>query len=224
MILTGGVEKKLYSLSAQGTVLGVQESPYVVRHIRAGDFLGDGNKRAAVVTAKNDRSRFFLQLFDANSLKPVWEKPVGLSTANPTEGTKFHVPWMAYRVAAFSMLPLDINQDGRDEILLTDHFEKRGAFYAYDHQGQKVLTSSTKGIRGRPYRMNLLTQVPASAEGERLVGLFGNQIIVYRLDGSIEKIVNGPFADACAAFDPDTRCAVSRQQYLWRRWSLCVET
>ncbi len=206
VILTGGVEKKLYALSAEGDVLDVFESPFVVRHIRCGDFLGDGKEYAAVVTAKNDRSRFFLQLFDPAGLTPTWEKPVGLATENPTEGTKFHVPWLAYRVAVFSMLPMDINQDGKQEILLTDHFEKRGVFYAYDHRGEKVLTASSRGIRGRPYRMNLLTHVTGlRPDDERIFGLYGNQMIVNRPDGSIEKIVTGPYSHACAEFDPDTQ-------------------
>ena len=184
IILTGGVERKLFALSAEGQTLNSMESPYVVRHIRRGDFLGDGRDYAAVITAKNDRSRFFLQLYDPLTLKPMWDKPVGLATDNPTEGTKYHVPWLAYRVAACSVLPVDVDHDGRDEVVLSDHFDKRGVLYAYNYRGEKVLTSSTRGIRGRPYRMNLLTHVPATDSGDqRILGLYGNQIIVYRLDG-----------------------------------------
>lgn len=205
-VLCGGIEKKLYSLSADGKVLDVFESPYVVRHIRKGDFLGDGKEYAAVVTIKNDRSRCFLHLFNPDGLKPLWDKPISLATDNPTEGTKYFVPWLAYRVAVFSMLPADINRDGKDEILMTDHFEKRGIFYAYNHKGEKVLTSSKKGIRGRAYRMNLLTHIPAAqTKDDRIFGLFGDQLIVYRLDGSIEKIVTGPYAHACGLFDRETR-------------------
>jgi len=206
VILTGGVEKKLYALSAGGKVLRSVEFPYVVRHIRSGEFLGDGKEYAAVVTAKNDRSRFFLQLFDPASLEPVWKKPVGLSTDNPTEGTKFHVPWLAYRVAVFCVLPVDVNRDGSDEILLSDHFERRGIFYGFNGSGEKVLTSSSKGIRGRPYRMNLLSHVTMPGTGEeRIVGLYGNQMIVYDLEGSIERILDGPCSLSCAEFDPSSK-------------------
>jgi hypothetical protein len=209
VILTGGIEKKLYALSADGNVLNSVESPYPVRHIRAGNFLGDGKEYAAVVTAKNDSSRFFLQIFDPASLKPVWEKPVGLATTNPTEGTKFFVPWAGYRVAVFSVLPLDVNGDGSDEILLTDHFEKKGIFYAYNGRGEKVLTSSDKGIRGRAYRMNLLSRVtmPGSVE-ERVFGLFGNQLIVYDLAGKIQRILDASYslASASRAATESMRC------------------
>ena len=205
VILTGGIEKKLYALSVDGEVLHTVEFPYPVRHIRSGNFLGDGKNYAAVVTAKNDRSRYFLQLFDPVSLKPIWEKPVGLATTNPTEGTKFFVPWAGYRVAVFSLLTIDINDDGSDEILLTDHFEKKGIFYAYNGRGEKILTSSSKRIRGRAYRMNLLTRVTMpDSKQERIVGLFGNQLIVYDLAGKIEQILDASYALSCAAFDDKT--------------------
>lgn len=205
IVLTGGIEKKLYALSANGEVLNSVEFPYPVRHIRSGSFLGDGKSYAAVVTAKNDRSRYFLQLFDPVNLKPVWEKPIGLATTNPTEGTKFFVPWAGYRVAVFSMLPIDINDDGSDEILLTDHFEKKGVFYAYNGRGEKILTSSSRGIRGRAYRMNLLTRVTMPDSGEEgIVGLFGNQLIVYDLEGKIEQILDASYSLACADFDSKT--------------------
>ncbi len=202
VILAGGIEKRLYALSADGEVVNSVEFRYPVRHIRAGNFLGDGKKYAAVVTAKNDRSRFFLQLFDPATLQPVWKEPVGLATTNPTEGTKFYVPWAGFRVAVFSVLPLDINGDGSDEILLTDHFEKKGIFYAYNGRGEKVLTSSSKGLRGRAYRMNLLTHVTMPDSGkEQVFGLFGNQLIAYNLDGKIERIVDGSYSLTCADFD-----------------------
>ncbi len=149
VVLTGGIEKRLYALSAEGDVLKSVEFPYPVRHIRSGNFLGDGSNYAAVVTAKNDKSRFFLQLFDPVSLKPVWDKPVGLATTNPTEGTKFYVPWAGYRVAVVSALPIDIDNDGSDEILLTDHFEKKGVFYAYDGRGEKIVLQHLDGVACR---------------------------------------------------------------------------
>ena len=205
IVLTGGIEKKLYALSADGDVLKSVEFPYPIRHIRSGNFLGDGKNYAAVITAKNDTSRFFLQLFDPVTLKPVWKEPVGLATTNPTKGTKFFVPWAAYRVAVYSALPIDVDGNGSDEILLTDHFEKKGIFYAYNGSSEKVLTSSSKGLRGRAYRMNLLTQVtmPGSEE-ERIIGLFGNQLIVYDLKGNIERIVDAPYSLACAEFEPES--------------------
>lgn len=202
VILTGGVEKKLYALSPEGRILATTESPYVVRHIRSGNILGDGNEYAAVVTAKNDKSRFFLQLFDPNGLKPVWEKPVGLSTVNPTEGTKYYVPWAGNNVSPADMLVLDIDRDGKDEVVLSDHFQQKGAFGVYNDEGQKIMTSSTKGVKGRAYRMNLLSRVRLlESNQDTILGLFGNQIVLYDLDGKVEKVLDSSYSLTCSDFD-----------------------
>jgi hypothetical protein len=206
VILTGGIEKKLYALSADGRILQSTESPYVVRHVRAGNLLGDGKEYAAVVTAKNDTSRFFLQLFDPDGLKPVWEKPIGLETVNSTEGTKYHVPWAGYKVSPVDMLILDVDRDGKEEAILSDHFEQKGAFGVYNDQGRKILTSSTRGIKGKAYRMNLLSRVRLLGSNEdRILGLFGNQIVIYDLDGKVEKILDSSYALTSSAFEPESR-------------------
>ncbi len=205
-IVTGGVERRLFALSPDGTVVKELDVKYPVRHIRSGDFLGDGREVAAVITAKNDRSRFFLQLYKPETLEPIWEKPFGLSTKNATVGTKYFVPWMAYRVAAASLLTWDINGDGRDEMLITDYFDKKGELHAFDTTGTKILSSPPdRRIPNRPYRMNLLTGIDASNRGNRrILGLYGNQLIVYQPDGAIEHIVDGSFSPACAEFDSES--------------------
>lgn len=206
VILTGGVEKKLYALSGEGGVLNTVESPYVVRHIRSGNILGDGKEYAAVITAKNDKSRFFLQLFDPNGLKPMWEKPVALTTVNPTEGTKYFVPWAGNRVSPPDMLILDVDRDGKDEVILSGHFDKKGAFGVYNDEGRKILTSSTQGIRGRAYRMNLLSRVRLLESNEdRILGLFGNQIVIYDCNGKVETLVESSYSPTCSAFEPKSQ-------------------
>ena len=177
-ILTGGMEKRLYALTASGNVSNALDVEYPVRHIRSGNFLGDGREYAAVITAKNDRGRFFLQLYNAENLEPIWEEPLGLSTTNATEGTKYFVPWMAYRVAAASLLAWDINGDGRDEMLITDYFDKKGVTHAFDAEGKKVFSASpNRRIPNLPYRMNLLIPMDATdPDDRRILGLYGNQI------------------------------------------------
>ena len=202
LILTGGIERKLYALSTQGQVVHTVESPFVIRHIRAGNILGDSRELAAVVTAKNDKSRFMLHLYDPNGLTPIWDEPVALTTVNPTVGTKYYVPWAGNKVAPPSMLIYDINQDGRDEIILSNHFAKKGVFDVYDHQGQKVMASSNRGIRGQAYRMNLLSHVQVGRSKEhRIMGLFGNQIVLYDLAGKVVKLLDCRTALTCSAFD-----------------------
>jgi lambda-carrageenase len=204
-ILAGGIDKRLYALSPDGDVLKSLEFDYPVRHIRSGDFLGDGHEYAAGITAKNDKGRFFLQLYEPESLKPIWDKPLGLSTSNSTEGTDFYVSWLAYRVAVSSLLPMDIDGDGCDEMLISDYFDKKGEIHAFNAEGRKVLSSSLAPIRNLPYRMNLLTRIDMpDVEEQRILGLYGNQIILYRLDGTIEHVVDGPYSHACTEFDSES--------------------
>ncbi len=206
VILTGGIEKKLYALSPDGKVLGFVEYPNIVRHIRSGKFLEGGKECAAVLTVKTDKNVSTLRLIDPANLKPVWKKPVVLKTDNPTKGTKYFSSWLSNRVPIFSLLAVDIDHDGTDEMLLSNDYIKLGIFYAFNHQGKKILTSSSKGLRKRPYRMNLLTHVKMpNPDNERIFGLFGNQIVVYDLEGSIKKIVDGPYSLACAEFDPENQ-------------------
>ena len=206
IILAGGMEKVLYALDSKGQVLKSLASPYVVRHIRCGDILGTGKPVAAVITAKNDRSRLFLQLHDPATLAPIWEKPIGLSTKNATEGTKYHVPWLGYKVTVFSMLICDLDDDGKDEIALTDHFTKKGAFTVYDGTGRKRYTSGTKGIKRRPYRMNLLTAIPGTTPAESSIfGLFGEKIIQYGFDGKVQKIHTTRYCFADGVYDAPTK-------------------
>ena len=206
IVLTGGMEKKLYALSAGGEVLSTWESPYAVRHIRSGDILGEGRDIAAVVTSKNDSSRCFLQLFEPAGLKEVWKKPVGLQTKNPTEGSKFYVPWAGYKVSPKSLLVLDIDGDGKEEVVMADAFDTKGEVSAYDAKGEKVRTWSTRGLRNRAYRMNLLSRIRfPGRETDHILGLFGNQIVIYGLEGKIETILDGTYAHTISAFDPRSR-------------------
>ncbi|MCF7847493.1 MAG: PQQ-like beta-propeller repeat protein [Kiritimatiellales bacterium] len=205
VILTGGVERKLYALSPRGNVLNTMECKYVVRHIRAGDILGDGKQIAAVITAKNDRSKFMMRLIDPDGLKEVWDKPLGLTTKNPTEGTKYAVAWAGNKVPVVSMLITDFDGDGKDDIGLSNYYEKKGGLLVYNHKGEKILTGSGKGPKNKPYRMNLITQV--RTKGDRVLGLYGHEIILYRMNGVIEKFLAGPYALSCCAFDDRSNTA-----------------
>lgn len=203
IILTGGTEKTLFALSPKGELRGSKEFEYLIRHIRVGNILGDGRQYAAVVENKNDKSRCILHLIDPVGLKPVWGKPTPLTTHNPTAGTKFEVEWLGNRAPAFSMLITDLDGDGRDEIALTSGFEKLGVYSVYNGKGEKTGSSGSKGLRRQAYRMNLLTRAQL-ADGDRILGLFGAQLIVYRLDGTIEQVVDAPYAFTSLAFDDET--------------------
>jgi outer membrane protein assembly factor BamB len=63
VILTGGIERKLYALSPQGKVLHTREFDSVIRHIRAGNILGDGKEYASVLFTKNANTVTFIATF-----------------------------------------------------------------------------------------------------------------------------------------------------------------
>ena len=203
IVLTGGTEKILFALSPKGELRGSHQFEYLVRHIRIGNILGDGDQYAAVVINKNDKSRCILHLIDPVNLKSVWKRPVALTTHNPTAGTKFEVEWLGNKAPAFSMLVTDLNGDGRDEIALTSGFEKKGVFSVYNGEGKKVAESQEAPTRRSAYRMNLITRGHTSG-GDRVVGVFGRELLVYHLDGSVEHSVEGPYAFTSLAFDDKT--------------------
>ncbi|NJM56007.1 MAG: hypothetical protein HC841_09035 [Verrucomicrobiae bacterium] len=80
VILTGGVEKQLFSVSTGGTLVKKIPAENVVRHIRKGNILGDGREYAAVTTTSSGRNgRLSLLLVDVEDLTVLW-KQTGLDS------------------------------------------------------------------------------------------------------------------------------------------------
>lgn len=75
IILAGGIEKEVYSISAKGVLLNTFQAGNVVRHIRKGDIFGDGKEYAAIITAiKGIDPDLKLILFDPETSKALWKK------------------------------------------------------------------------------------------------------------------------------------------------------
>jgi hypothetical protein len=198
VVLTGGIERKLYALSPQGKVLHTREFDSVIRHIRAGNILGDGKEYASVLFAKNANAGLSLQLFDPNRLEPVWKEPVELFQSEDAHKKKG-----ARNLTILSMLICDLDGDGREEIVLSEAAPQKGLFRAYNHRGELVMESSTSTKFTGAYRMNLLEPIRIGKQQDaRIAGLFGNQLVLYRLDGAIENILTAPYAPVCHTFDP----------------------
>ncbi|MCL5745472.1 MAG: PQQ-binding-like beta-propeller repeat protein, partial [Acidobacteria bacterium] len=148
VILTGGVEQVLYELSATGKVLRTLETEHPIRHIRAGDITGSGRDHAAVATASSGLSGVLsLLLVDPADLKVVWKR-TNLAKSVPNSGRRF-----------FSMALLDMNHDGRQEILLSNSWGEHGKIFGFDHEGKQFLEKSDERIPNASYRMNLLAPV-----------------------------------------------------------------
>ncbi len=193
VILTGGVEQVLYALSPGGKLLRKLETKHCIRHLRAGNILGTGRDYAAVATASAGLSGVLsLLLIDPADMKVLWNK-TNLGTFAFNSGKRF-----------FSMLLLDMNRDGRDEILLSNSWGEHGKIYAFDHTGRQFLEKSDARIPNVSYRMNLLSHVKLPGD-EFVLGLFANILIVYNLDGSCREVLTSRYDFANGAFDPQTR-------------------
>ena len=192
-ILAGGVEEMLYRLSPKGELLKTLKLDNCIRHLRAGNILGEGRDFAAIATTSGGLyGRLSLLLVDPADLAIRWKK-TNLGTAAFNSGKRF-----------FSMVVLDLDKDGRDEILLSNSWGEHGRIFAFDHTGKEIFTTTDERIPNIPYRMNLLRRVKL-AEEEFVFGHFGNVLIVYNLDGSCREVLNGPYSFADGVFDPVTK-------------------
>lgn len=193
VILTGGVEQVLYALSPEGKVLRKLETKHCIRHVRAGDISGSGRDHVAVATASAGLSGVLsLLLIDPADMKVLWNR-TNLGTFAANSGKRF-----------FSMLPLDMNHDGKQEILLSNSWGEHGKIYAFDHTGKQFLATSDARIPNVSYRMNLLSHVKLPGD-EFVLGLFANILIVYNLDGTCREVLTSRYDFSNGAFDPQTR-------------------
>lgn len=194
VILAGGIEETLFALSPAGELRGSRKTGDVVRHIRGGNIKGDGQPYAAVATASNGRNgRLSLLLIDPETLDVVWHR------------TDLEKGLYRNRQRFFSMIVCDLDADGREEIVLSSSWEYHGLIVAYDHRGERVLTSSDPRIPNADYRMPLLTHVkPARGGEERILSLYANYLIVYDRRGRFQSLLTSRYDFANAAFDPQT--------------------
>lgn len=192
VILTAGVEQELYLLSPAGKILKSLHTQHVIRHLRAGDICGEGRDYVAAATTNRGLSgTLSLLLIDPANLEIKW-KHTNLGTHAHNSGKRF-----------FSMAILDLNKDGKEDILLSNSWGENGRIFAYDHVGKQLFTTSDTKIPNISYRMNLLDPVKLP-DDEYIIGHFGNVLIRYNLDGSCRDVLTGPYSFADGAFDPVT--------------------
>ena len=135
VILTGGVEQTLYVLSSTGKTLRSLQTKHAIRHIRAGDIRGEGRDYVAVATTNRGLSgTLSLLLIDPSDLDVKW-KQTNLGTHAHNSGKRF-----------FSMAVLDLNKDGKQDILLSASWGDNGRLTAYDHTGTQLYSTADKRI------------------------------------------------------------------------------
>ncbi len=193
IILTGGVEQELYALSSRGELRGSLPTEHCIRHIRTGDFRGQGRDAVAVATASSGlNGRLSLLAIDPANLNVLWKQEYR-GAQIPNGGRRF-----------FSMLIVDVDKDQRDDILLSAGWGENGRVVAYDGQGKQLFTNNDRRIPNIPYRMNLLRHVTLP-DDEFILGHFGNVLILYELDGSCREVLTGPYSLADCTYDPVLR-------------------
>ncbi|MCF6333118.1 MAG: PQQ-binding-like beta-propeller repeat protein [Draconibacterium sp.] len=192
VILSGGVGKVLYTLSSNGEVLKKMQTEHVLRHIRSGNILGDGNDYVAVATTKSGLSgTLSLMLINPSTQKVLWKKN-DLGGWMTNSGKRF-----------FSMAITDLNNDAKEDILLSNSWGNNGRIYAFDDSGEMLFTSNDERIPNVPYRMNLLEPV-ILPDDEFVIGLFGNVLIIYNNDGSCRDVLSARYSFSNCAFDAKT--------------------
>jgi len=193
IILAGGVEDTLYSLSYTGELRGELLVKNHITRVRAGDILGQGRDMVAVATTTGALAGTLgMNLIDPVDLSIKWTR-TELGSYAPNTGRRF-----------FSMVITDLNHDGKEDILTSGSWGQNGKIFALDQRGQAMFIQSDPRIPNVPYRMNILVPVKLP-DDEYIIGQFGNILIVYNLNGSCREVVTGPYAYANAAFDPLTK-------------------
>lgn len=192
VILTGGVEQVLFALSPKGVVLNRLETKHCIRHLRAGDVLGNGGDSLAMATASSGLSGSLrLFLIDPQSLAVVWEKAIP-SGSGIHAGKRF-----------FSMLVDDLDKDGKAEVLMGGGWKENGSLQAFNHKGDLLFSKDNRKIPNIPYRMSLLRKITLPNDSF-IIGHFGHLLIVYETDGRLREIIAGPYSFADSCFDPES--------------------
>ncbi len=193
VVMTGGEDQTIHVLSTDGKLRKDIPLGVPIRHLRAGDILGDKRDVVAVATTTGALAgKLTISLFDPVDMKQIWSR-TDLGAYAPNSGRRF-----------FSMVTVDLDHDGKQEIVCSGSWGDHGKIYAYDSQGDLLFAKSDPRVPNVPYRMNLLVPVKLPND-ECIIGQFANILIVYNLDGTCREVVTGPYAYANAGFDPATR-------------------
>ncbi|MCC6353389.1 MAG: PQQ-like beta-propeller repeat protein [Verrucomicrobiae bacterium] len=193
VILTGGVEQVLYVLSPQGAILNSLKTEHCIRHLRAGNVLGNGDDFLAMATTSSGLTGILkLFLLNPRDLSVQWQH-ANLSIPGMNPGKRF-----------FSLLLTDLNRDGKDEVVLGGGWRENGVIHAYDDKGKLLFSKSDRRIPNIPYRMSLLRKITLPGD-ECILGHFGNLLILYETDGTLREIIVGPYSFADSHFDPELK-------------------
>ena len=190
VVLAGGIEQVLYALSPDGQLRGKRPVAHVVRHLRAGQLRDKAQEHVAMATTDGGlNGELSLHLLDPADLTVVWHRK-DLGTHASNSGKRF-----------FSMSVGDLDHDGLEDVVMSHSWGDHGRISAWNGDGQALFDASDPRIPNIPYRMNRLIAIERT-EDAFLLGLFGNVLIAYGLDGSLRQLVRGSYSFADGAYDP----------------------
>jgi lambda-carrageenase len=192
-ILTGGIERILFSLDARGKVLNSYISDGVIRLLKFGKILNDNEFQVAVGTAKSALSgNFSINLLYLPNLEPIWVKDVEM------EGAQNQSRY-------FSMVVFDINKDGNDEIVLGHEIRHPDKMTIVDKNGNYKIQEFSQSPPMKLFKMNLLSHIYSTTlNDEYIINHFGDKLIISNLDGNVRNILDCPYSLTNSAFDSST--------------------
>jgi hypothetical protein len=194
-ILTGGVEKKVFCLSPSGVQLSAFSAGDVVRHIRKGNIMGDGNEYAAIATTNQGLTgNLSLILLNPNTMTQLWKK-TGIGVTSSTAGRRF-----------FSMIIADTDKNGKDNIILSPCWREKGLLFGYDETGTQMLSNTTNdNVPVAAYRMAMLVNVDRTGtNNDNIFSVFANTLVIYNADGSYNSLIDSKYDFTNGAFDAQT--------------------
>jgi hypothetical protein len=195
VVATGGVGQVVHLLDAGGRELRTVVRPACVRHLRSGRFSDPDRVDLVVATTTGGlNGRLELALVRPGDGAVLWTRE-GRGDSAPNSGKRW-----------FSLVACDVNEDGRDEILVSHSWGDHGRVTAYDGAGDELWSrADPKQIPRISYRMNLL-QPGRAQEAGVLLDLFANLLIDRRPDGRVKSVEVGTFAPAAITWDPVSAC------------------
>jgi hypothetical protein len=193
-IFTGGIERKLFSLNPDGTVKQQLTLNGVVRLIGSGKIRGDANREISVTTTRSALGgNVSMYLLEPASLNQIWKTDLGYD-ANANQSGRF-----------FCMEIFDIDNDGKEEMLLGHDHTQPNKFTLVDENGISVVKTTSVRPPTGAYKMNLYHHIKSSSIPEGfLVNHYGQKLIVMDLNGVISNQLSSRYAYTNSDFDSTT--------------------